>query len=687
MNLLKALHEISSDEQTSTDEKLDRLLRLGLDALGMDIGLVSRINENDYTVIAAVTPDNSIEKNTVFPLADTFCKDTLKAKSIVAYHNVIKHPGITHPAYQSFSLKSYIGIPYFVNGIRQGTVNFSKPDERNEPFAAHEQDYIVLLAEWVGSELSRQEQVAQLLAHQRIMQHQNRLHAQMAELARVGTWEVDLETGNVWFSDALRAQYEVPDNYPLTWDVTKNFIFHENDRQIIENMLNTSFKTGEPWSYEFEAVSYNGKRFWVQTQAKLYEVGDGSKRFFGAAQDVTHRVLVAKELENRRQLAEQALQSRSLFLANMSHEIRTPINGVVGMLDALAKTALSPKQKEYCQLASQSADSLLQIINDVLDFSKIDAGELELESVPLNISKIVKEQQRVFAMSAQKKQLALSADTEETDSLMLKGDPTRIRQILTNLLSNAIKFSHQGEVSIKTRAMEKTDRQYLIQIEVKDTGVGIAPEHQSAIFSAFQQGDSDTTRRFGGTGLGLSIVSQIAEKMNGGIRVKSKLGEGSRFIVALSLPVCEDKLVEKESGEAAIPVRHYQLDDKRVLVVEDNEINQIVVTEQLRAFSITPEIAAHGAESVEMVVQSLSSGHPYDLILMDCQMPIMDGYQAAKKIRKLGEAAQLIPIIALTANVLVGEREKCILAGMNDYLTKPVDSEQFVRCINRYLLA
>ncbi|MBU2977252.1 ATP-binding protein [Alteromonas sp. C1M14] len=687
MNLLRALHEISSDAQTTTDEKLERLLRLGLDALGMDIGLVSRITENDYTVIAAVTPDNSIEKHTVFPLADTFCKDTLQANSIVAYHNVPEHPGITHPAYQSFSLRSYIGIPYFVNGVRQGTVNFSKPDAREWAFEPHEQDYIVLLAEWVGSELSRQEQVNKLLEQQHQMQHQNRLHKQMAELARVGTWEVDLETGNVWLSDSLRFRYEVPEGYPLTMETTKNFVLHEKDQQTIGRMFRESIETKEPWSYEFEAVSLTGKRFWVQTRAKVDEQADGGKRFFGATQDVTHRVLAAKEMEHRRQIAEQALQSRSLFLANMSHEIRTPINGVLGMLDALSKTPLSAKQKEYCQLASQSADNLLQIINDVLDFSKIDAGELVLESLPLNISKVVHEQQRVFAMTAQKKQLRLTVDTKATDGLQLLGDPTRIRQILTNLLSNAIKFSYEGEVSVKTRAIKQTDSQYLVQIEVKDTGVGIAPEHQSAIFSPFQQGDSNTTRRFGGTGLGLSIVSQIAEQMHGGIRVKSQLGEGSTFIVALSLPISNHSLEADEPTELPVPVHHSRLEKKRVLVVEDNEINQIVVTEQLRAFSITPEIAAHGAESVEMVVQSLSSGHPYDLILMDCQMPIMDGYQASKKIRELGETAQVIPIIALTANVLVGEREKCILAGMNDYLTKPVDSVQFGRCINRYLLA
>ncbi|MBU3023424.1 ATP-binding protein [Aestuariibacter sp. A3R04] len=689
MKLLKALHAISSEANTSTSEKLQRLLKLGIENLGLEMGVVSDIQGEIYRVVSAITPDNSIEEGAQFSVGDTYCKDTLQANAITAYYDANTNPGSHHPCYQNFELKAYIGIPYFVNGKRTGTVNFSSPLPRDTDFTQSELDYVVLLAEWVGSELSRQEQLNDLLALQHKLEYQHRLHTHMAELAKVGTWEVDLTTDTVYLSDTLLALYEVPEGYPLTLASTMKFVLREEDSDAIHALFRQSSETGELWSYEFEAISHSGRRFWVQTQGMLDKGYQDGVRFFGATQDVTERVLASKELERRHQFAEQALQSRSLFLANMSHEIRTPINGVLGMLDVLEKTSLKPQQQEYCALARQSADSLLQIINDVLDFSKIDAGELELESMPVTISRIAEEQYRLFSLAAQKKSLILHVDTSATDGLTVMGDATRIRQIFTNLISNAIKFTDKGTVNIKTRAMPQADNHLLVQIVVQDSGVGIAPEHQSVIFSPFRQGNSETTRRFGGTGLGLSIVSQIAEHMNGGIRVNSKPGEGSTFIVALSLPqadgASENTRAEDKPNELVLPKD--DLKGKRVLVVEDNEINQIVVSEHLKGFGIAPDIAQHGAEALELVIRSLTVNSPYDLILMDCQMPVMDGYEAARQIRKLGDIAQLIPVIALTANVLVGEREKCILAGMNDYLTKPLNSIQFKRCINRYLLA
>lgn len=515
MKLLKALQAISSEANTSTSEKLQRLLKLGIDSLGLEMGIVSEIDGDVYRVVSASTPDNNIEAGTQFSLGDTFCKDTLQANSITAYFDAGIQPGSHHPCCQNFNLKAYIGIPYLVNGKRAGTVNFSSPSARESDFSQNELDYVVLLAEWVGSELSRQEQLNSVLALQHKLEYQHRLHKQMSELAKVGTWEVDFTTEAVYLSDTLLAMYEIPDDYPLTIGSTMQFVLHEEDSNAISALFERSRETGEAWSYEFEAISLSGRKFWVQTQGRLDKDYKDGVRFYGATQDVTERVLAAKELERRHQLTEQALQSRSLFLANMSHEIRTPINGVLGMLDVLGKTSLAEEQQEYCSLAKQSADSLLQIINDVLDFSKIDAGELELESLPINISKIAEEQQRLFSLAAQKKSLTLNVDVSATNGLAVLGDATRIRQIFTNLISNAIKFSDKGSVEIITRAMPQADNHVLIQIVVKDSGVGIAPEHQSVIFSPFRQGNSETTRRFGGTGLGLSIVSQIAGHMNG----------------------------------------------------------------------------------------------------------------------------------------------------------------------------
>lgn len=689
MQIIKALHAISADVNISTEEKLQRLLQLGLDALELDIGLVSHIEGELYTVIAAISPGDAVEKGATFALGDTYCRDTLAADKIVSYTDASEELGVSHPGYRNFSLQTYIGIPFRVSGERYGTVNFSSLDARSHPFTTEEQDYLVLLAEWVGTELTRQQQLQAIFDQQKALEHQHRLHVHMSKLAKVGTWEMNQTNGQVTLSDSLRKLFEIPEESQLTFDVVRSTLYREEDLDKLRAKMAHSRATGEPWSFEFEAITMKGRRFWAQSQG-VADISDPDNiRYYGATQDVTEHVLVNKELEQRRQVAESALASRSQFLANMSHEIRTPINGIIGMLDALTMTTLDDKQQEFCRLATQSADGLLQIVNDVLDFSKIDAGELELENIPMDVCRIADEQVRLFQLPASKKGLNLECETCDAEGLRLSGDPTRIRQIFSNLISNAIKFTEQGNISVKLRSKQQNNGRYLVQIVVQDDGIGIKPEHQSAIFSPFRQSDSETTRRYGGTGLGLSIVAQIAEMMHGGIRVNSEYGKGTTFIVALSLEEADTTMTEP--SEPAAPIAPAgetdELAGKQVLVVEDNEINQIVVVEQLKQFGIVCDIAMHGADAVDSVVRKTATGAMYDLILMDCQMPVMDGYEAATKIRSLGGKAQLVPIIALTANVLVGEREKCLMAGMNDYLSKPIEKAVFSRCLHRYLLA
>jgi len=686
MQIIKALHGISADVTISTEEKLQRLLKLGLDALSLDIGLVSHIDGDVYTVISAVSPGDAIEKGATFALGDTYCRDTLAADKIVSYSDAAEEVGIAHPGYRNFALQSYIGMPFRVNGERYGTVNFSSLDKRGQPFTTEEQDYIMLLAEWVGTELTRQQQMHAIFEQQKALEHQHRLHLQMSKLAKVGTWEMNQTTEEVSLSDSLRKLFEIPEDATLNFDVVRATIYQKKDLETFRALMTHSKETGEAWSFEFEAITLKGRRFWAQSQGVADTSDPENIRYYGATQDVTEHMLVKKQLEERRHVAENALASRSQFLANMSHEIRTPINGIVGMLDALTTTPLNDKQQEFCRLATQSAAGLLQIVNDVLDFSKIDAGELELEQIPIDIGRIAEEQVRLFQLAAHKKGLMLKLDLQKKEHFGVKGDPTRIRQIFTNLISNAIKFTEQGNILVKLRSKLQNNGRKLIQIMVQDDGIGIKPEHQASIFSPFRQSDSETTRRYGGTGLGLSIVAQIAEHMNGGIRVNSEFGKGSTFIVALSLDIAESSDAENPNHEAASVITD-EMAGKHVLVVEDNEINQLVVAEQLKQFGITCDIASHGAEALESVVRKIAADDMYALILMDCQMPVMDGYEAATQIRQLGKAAQLVPIIALTANVLVGEREKCLLAGMNDYLSKPIDKGNFSRCLHRYLLA
>ncbi len=683
MRILRALHTISSDTTLSFDEKLQHLLNVGCDLLDLEIGLISMIKEDKYTVVAISEPHNSLQKGATFKLSDTFCMDTLNAREIVNYHNVHLLCA-EHPAARRFQLYSYIGIPLNVDGKVFGTVSFSSATAREQAFKEVELDYVILLTEWIGTEISRKQAFERVTEQKNVLLKHNKMLNQVSELAGVGTWEIDVKQNAIYWSKALKKLYEYPPEFEVTFDAGMRIIRHESEKQRISDVIASCIQTGAPISTQLEVVTAKGKNLWIAIRGQAeFENGEVVK-ILGASQDITHQVHASKDLEHKRQVAEQALQARSQFLANMSHEIRTPINGVLGMLDTLFNTNLNKRQRELCSIAQQSAESLLGLINDILDFSKIDSGEMTLEMVPLNLSDIVEKQVKIFELSAKKKGLQLQTDLAAIKGLHLMGDPVRIQQILTNLINNAIKFTRSGTVTIDTRALKKPNGAYLIHLIVKDTGVGIEKSRQGQIFTPFHQGDSATTREFGGTGLGLTIVAQIAEMMGGGVRLVSEPGVGSTFTVTLSLAQT-DETTSKPCQAEMVSQENLTFPGNQLLVVEDNAINQIVITEQLKELKVDIDLAENGAIAVEKVRNKYEQGQWYDLILMDCQMPVMDGYTAARKIRELGVVTDKTPIIALTANVLVGEREKCVDAGMNDYLTKPINVRRLGACLQRFL--
>ncbi|MCW8108030.1 ATP-binding protein [Alteromonas ponticola] len=681
MKILRTLHTISSDTNLSFEDKLKRLLDLGCNLLNMPVGVVSKIENNQYTVIAASAQHDSLKVGAEFVLNSTFCADTIHAKTVVSYYD-INQIRSNHPVAEFFQLYSYIGIPLTVNGKLFGTVSFLSPTARAHPFIEAEQDYVILLSEWISTELSRKFAFDSVSEQNETLSRQNKMLNQMSELAGVGTWEIDVRTNKVHWSKALKKLYELPPDFDVSLEAAINIIKYEKERDRVANLITHCIQTGTPISTEIEAVTTTGKSLWVAIRAQAEFENGVCTRVLGASQDITKQVHISMDLEHKRQIAEQALQARSQFLANMSHEIRTPINGVLGMLASLSKTNLSDKQQELCCIAHESAATLLGLINDILDFSKIDAGEMTLENVPINLGALIEKQVKVFEHTAKKKGIQLLTDVEAVKPLRVQGDPVRIQQILTNLINNAVKFTHQGVVKVKARALTQPHNRYLIHLNVEDTGIGIEEERLQGIFSPFQQGDSATTREFGGTGLGLSIISQIAEMMGGGIRVKSRPGEGSTFTVTLQLSQADDAAM-LPPAETVSEMK--SLAGYRILVVEDNTINQIVITEQLNELEVSIDLADNGQVAVDKVAQSLATNQLYDLILMDCQMPIMDGYTAAAKIRALGNAASSIPIIALTANVLAGEREKCAAAGMDDYLSKPINVSRLSACLQRFL--
>jgi signal transduction histidine kinase/DNA-binding response OmpR family regulator len=397
--------------------------------------------------------------------------------------------------------------------------------------------------------------------------------------------------------------------------------------------------------------------------------------------DDRNRNLQAEIVERRlaEEAAEAANRAKSQFLANMSHEIRTPLNGVIGLTGIVLDTELTLDQRECLETVKFSADSLLTVVNDILDFSKIEAGKIDLEVIDFNLRDCVQDAMKMFALRAGEKGLALLCDLAPTLPEMVRGDSGRLRQIILNLVGNAIKFTNNGEVALKAELESREHDELTLRFTVSDTGIGIPQEKLESIFSPFTQADSSTTRKYGGTGLGLTISARLASMMGGRISVESEIGRGSRFCLfvrmeALAKTIESDTIavLESSSSEEALPREVTARRGLRILLAEDNRVNQAVASRILAKLGHILVIANNGLEAIEQLKQQA-----FDLVLMDVQMPEMDGILATKVIREQEKSTHgHIPIIAMTAHAMTGDRARCLAAGMDGFVAKPINPEE-----------
>jgi PAS domain S-box-containing protein len=436
---------------------------------------------------------------------------------------------------------------------------------------------------------------------------------------------------------------------------------------------------------------------WIAVVRNITARKSGELKLTEYAQELERK---NEELESALVTAREATQLKSRFLANISHEIRTPMNGVLGMTDFLLATKLTAEQQEFAESIKRSADSLLTLINDILDISKIEAGKMRLDRVPFQLGPTINEVASLFALEARMKGLGFISTIPSDLPRVVVGDPGRLRQVLTNLIGNALKFTDHGEIGVQAELMSEATNVVQIRFTVHDTGIGMPADQQGRLFESFIQGDGSSTRRHGGTGLGLAISKQLVELLGGEIGVASEPGQGSRFWFTASfgkqapgeIPAHKapaEKTITRSAAkvQTAPPVNRtiaaqpaVVASHLRVLLAEDNEINQRITLRLLEKLGLAADAVVNGREAVQALEK-----RKYDLVLMDCQMPDMDGFEATAIVRSREGTARRTPICALTANAMEGDRERCLAAGMDDYISKPVGLEKLQKAVDRWI--
>jgi signal transduction histidine kinase/CHASE1-domain containing sensor protein/ActR/RegA family two-component response regulator len=536
----------------------------------------------------------------------------------------------------------------------------------------------------------------------RRLEHERSLQAQAARLGSIGAWELDLASMKVEWSDEVCRIHDLPIGRVPPLEDAIGFYAPEA-RPIITDLVQRAIDLHEPWDVELPSVTAKGRHVWTRSLGRADVVDGRAVRVHGSFQDVTVRKLAdqareemlqalrsqtelaerrAEELERARAIAESSSRAKSEFLANMSHEIRTPLGAVLGYAELIASGGIDEAERaEAAAIVERNGAQLVAILDDVLDISRIEAGELVIESHPTDPRRLVDDVAALFAPRAAKRGVGLVLDHGPELPALLSTDPVRVRQVVSNLIGNAIKFTESGSVRIETRGSPLADGLVRLSVRVIDTGIGIPESQQERIFDVFTQADGSTTRRFGGTGLGLAISRRLTRRLGGDVVVESRVGEGSCFTATFACaPLETPPAVDDVTAALPRTEPQAQLAGLTVLLVDDGADNRRLISTVLARAGAHVETAENGRVALERYDAVRAEGRRVDIVLMDMQMPELDGYGATRELRRRGAD---VPIVAVTAHAMPGDREACMEAGCDDYLTKPVDRRALIAICRR----
>lgn len=505
----------------------------------------------------------------------------------------------------------------------------------------------------------------------------NTLYEKLQSVANIGTWAVDLENSEISWSSQTKAIHEVPSNYVPSLETAISFYKEGYDRNEITRIVSHAIKTGEPWNATLQLVTAKGNSVWIETHGMVEMRNGKCVRLFGTFQNVDNSVKLRLELEHEKREAQRASRQRGMLLSRISHELKTPLNGITGMLQAIKFEARDGIRQKKADLALHSADRLLSLINDVLDYTAIINGELTLKYSDFCIRSLVEDIVDAHKSTCKDKGIRLFAALSFDDLTYIHGDAARISQVITHLLSNAVKFTDTGFVSIHVSLKQRSGNHVLL-VSVEDSGVGMGESELTNMFRPFENDRLNASEDLNGNGLGLSIINQLVERMNGELDVRSTPGKGSCFDVTLPVEVADaeveqDNAVSISSDLLGLPLN--------ILVVDDNDINRLVLGSMLEKYGYVPDEAENGEVAVQRAREK-----QYDLVFMDYAMPLLDGVGATHVILQEQLLGRNGAIIAVTANTSEDDKAICLNAGMLDFLAKPITGKDVAQQLKNMLL-